>query len=49
MGFYTGVSPKFEDADFTVLKEVIHTYKGRYRKEKLLALQRLYQFVRSNK
>ena len=29
---------------FTVLKEVIHTYKGRYRKEKLLALQRLYQF-----
>ena len=29
---------------FTVLKEVIHTYKGRYRKEKLLALQRLYEF-----
>lgn len=29
---------------FTVLKEVIHTYKGRYRKEKLLALQRFYQF-----
>ena len=29
---------------FTVLKEVIHTYKGYYRKEKLLALQRLYQF-----
>lgn len=29
---------------FTVLKEVIHTYKGCYRKEKLLALQRLYQF-----
>ena len=29
---------------FIVLKEVIHTYKGRYRKEKLLALQRLYQF-----
>lgn len=29
---------------FTVLKEVIHTYKGWTRKEKLLALQRLYQF-----
>lgn len=29
---------------FTVLKEVIHTYKGWIRKEKLLALQRLYQF-----
>lgn len=29
---------------FTVLKEVIHTYEGWTRKEKLLALQRLYQF-----
>ena len=29
---------------FTVLKEVIHAYKGGTRKEKLLALQRLYQF-----
>ena len=29
---------------FTVLKEVIHTYQGCYRKEKLLALQRFYQF-----
>lgn len=29
---------------FTVLKEVIHAYKGWTRKEKLLALQRLYQF-----
>ena len=29
---------------FTVLKEVIHTYKGWTRKEKLLVLQRLYQF-----
>ena len=33
---------------FTVLKEVIHTYEGRYRKEKLLALQRLYQFCAVN-
>ena len=29
---------------FTVLKEVIHTYEGWTRKEKLLVLQRLYQF-----
>lgn len=29
---------------FTVLKEVIHTYEGWTRKEKLLALQRFYQF-----
>lgn len=29
---------------FAVLKEVIHAYKGWTRKEKLLALQRLYQF-----
>ena len=29
---------------FIVLKEVIHTYEGWTRKEKLLALQRLYQF-----
>lgn len=29
---------------FTVLKEVIHAYKGWTRKEKLLVLQRLYQF-----
>lgn len=44
MEFYHGVPKKFEDADFTVLKEVIHTYQGCYRKEKLLALQRFYQF-----
>lgn len=29
---------------FTVLKEMIHTYEGCTRKEKLLALQRFYQF-----
>lgn len=29
---------------FIVLKEVIHTYEGWMRKEKLLALQRFYQF-----
>lgn len=44
MEFYPGMSKKFEGADFTVLKEVIHTYQGCYRKEKLLALQRFYQF-----
>ena len=44
MEFYSGVSEKVENADFTVLKEVIHTYEGWTRKEKLLALQRLYQF-----
>ena len=44
MGFYTGVSEKFENADFTVLKVVIHTYEGEMRKEKLLALRRFYQF-----
>ncbi|MFR8174576.1 MAG: tyrosine-type recombinase/integrase [Roseburia faecis] len=33
---------------FTVLKEVIHTYEGWARKEKLLVLQRLYQFCAEN-
>ncbi len=33
---------------FAVLKEVIHIYKGWTRKEKLLALQRFYQFCVEN-
>ena len=33
---------------FKVLKEVIHTYEGWMRKEKLLALQRFYQFCVEN-
>lgn len=33
---------------FTVLKEVIHTYEGWIRKEKLLALKRFYQFCVEN-
>lgn len=33
---------------FTVLKEVIHTYEGWTRKEKLLALKRFYQFCVEN-
>ncbi len=41
MEFYSGVSEKVENADFY---GVIHTYEGWTRKEKLLALQRLYQF-----
>lgn len=33
MEFYSGVSEKVENADFTVLKEVIHTYEGWTRKK----------------
>ena len=42
MEFYFGVSEKVENADFTVLKEVIHTYEGWTRKEKIAGTAKDY-------